>query len=61
MNKLSQVDGAVAMTLDKLPAIRGDLVRADSDWEKREFIQLREVLRLWTSRNPITENSEDKD
>ncbi|CAB4002690.1 Hypothetical predicted protein [Paramuricea clavata] len=31
MNKLSQVDGAVAMTLGKLPAIRGDLVHNDSD------------------------------
>ena len=63
MNKLSQVDGAVAMTLDKLPAIRGDLVRTDSDWEKWDFIQLTEALRIWTRRNPITENanSEDKD
>ena len=63
MNKLSQVDGAVAMTLDKLPAIRGDLVRTDPDWEKWDFIQLTEALRLWTRRNPITENanSEDKD
>ena len=63
LNKLSQVDGAVAMTLDKLPAIRGDLVRTDPDWEKWDFIQLTEALRLWTRRNPITENanSEDKD
>jgi hypothetical protein len=63
INKLSQVDGAVAMTLDKLSAIRGDLVRTDPDWEKWDFIQLTEALRLWTRRNPITENanSEDKD
>lgn len=34
MNKISQVDGNVAMTLDKLPAIRGDLVRTDPNWEQ---------------------------
>ncbi len=63
MNKLSQVDGAVAMTLDKLPAVRGDLVRTDPDWERWNFAQLTEALRLWTRRNPITESatSEDKD
>ena len=33
MNKLSQVDGAVAVTLDKLPAIRGDFARTDPEWE----------------------------
>lgn len=32
MNKLSKVNGNVPMTLDKLPAIRGDLVRMDLDW-----------------------------
>ena len=31
MNKLSEVNGNVPMTLDKLPAIRGDLVRTDPD------------------------------
>ncbi len=40
MNKLSQVDGAVAMTLDKLPAVRGDLVCTDPDWERWNFAQL---------------------
>jgi hypothetical protein len=40
MNKRSQVDGAVAMNLDKLPAIRGDLVRIDPDWEKWDFIPI---------------------
>ena len=29
LKKLEQVNGAVSMTLDKLPAIRGDLVRTD--------------------------------
>ncbi|KAL9985844.1 hypothetical protein ACROYT_G008293, partial [Oculina patagonica] len=33
MGKLEQVNGYVAMTLDKLPAIRGDLVRTDPSWE----------------------------
>ena len=31
LKKLEQVNGAVLMTLDKLPSIRGDLVRTDPD------------------------------
>ena len=33
MKKLEQVNGYVAMTLDKLPAIRGDLIRTDPEWQ----------------------------
>jgi len=55
MNKLSEVNGNVPMTLDKLPAIHGDLVRTDPDWEKWNFAQLSEAVRLWTKRNPIAE------
>ena len=33
LKKLDEVKGLTAMTLDKLPAIRGDLVRSDVDWE----------------------------
>lgn len=55
MNKLSEVNGNVPMTLDKLPAIRGDLVRMDPEWEKWNFAQLAEAVRLWTNRNPAGE------
>ena len=55
MNKLSEVNENVPMTLDKLPAIRGDLVRTNPDWEKWNFAQLSEAVRLWTKRNPIEE------
>ena len=55
MNKLSEVNGNVPMTLDKLPAIRRDLVRTDPDWEKWNFAQLSEAVRLWTKRNQIEE------
>ena len=34
LGKLDQVNGCVSMTLDKLPAIRGDLVRTDPTWEQ---------------------------
>ena len=53
MNKLEQVNGAVSMTLDKLPAIRGDLVRTDPGWESCDFSKLSEAIRLWTRRNPV--------
>ena len=52
LNKLNEVNGNVPMTLDKLPAIRGDLVRMDPEWEKWNFAQLSEAVRLWTKRNP---------
>ena len=51
--KLEQVNGSVSMTLDKLPARRGDLVRMDPSWENWTFEKLSGVLRLWTRRNPI--------
>ena len=54
MGKLDQVNGYVAMTLDKLPAIRGDLVRTDPSFENWTFDKLAEALRLWTRRNPIS-------
>ncbi len=50
MGKINQVDGYVAVTLEKLPAIRGDLVRTDPDWEKWNFAQLTEAIP--TVRNP---------
>jgi len=40
------------MTLDKLPAIQGDLTRMDPEWN---FTQLSEAVRLWTKRNPVEE------
>lgn len=46
LQKLKQVNGAVSMTLDKLPAICGDLVWMDPDWEKWDFTQLSEAVRL---------------
>ena len=53
INKLEQVNGAVAMTLDKLPAIRGVLVRTVPGWEMWDFSKLSEAIRLWTRRNPV--------
>ena len=55
MKKLEQVNGAVSMPIDKLPGIRGDLVRTDPSWEKWDFVKLAEALRQWTKRNPVTE------
>ena len=44
MNRL-QVERNVAKTLDKLPAIRGDLVRTDPDWENWGYDKLAEAFR----------------
>ena len=43
----------VSLTLEKLPIIRGDLVRNDPDWETWDFVKFTEALRQWTRRNPI--------
>ena len=61
MNKLRQVHGNVSMTLDKLPGIRGDLVRTDPNWEKWTFAELSEAIRQWTRRNPVDQNRTDRD
>ncbi|CAB4035737.1 Hypothetical predicted protein, partial [Paramuricea clavata] len=49
------------MTLDKLPSIRGDLVRTDPEWEKWTFTKLVEALNQWCRRNPIDKPSELND
>ncbi len=47
------------MTLDKLPAIRGDLVRTDPDLESWDFVKLlTDALRHWDRRNPVNKNAE---
>ena len=53
MGKLQQINGNVAMTLDKLSGIRSDLVRTDPVWEDWDYVKLTEALKLWTRRNPI--------
>ena len=61
LKELNEVDGAIALALDKLPAIRGDLVCTDINWEKCNFVQFSEALRLWTRQNPAdTLNTGDK-
>ena len=40
------------MTLEKLAAIRGDLVRTNPDWQSWDFIKLSEALRQSVKRNP---------
>ena len=37
LNKLEEVNRAVSMTLDKLPAIHRDLIWTDPDWESWDF------------------------
>ena len=54
LNKLEQVNGAVSMTLDKLPAIRGDLVWTDPDWESWDFAKLSKAVLLWTRKQEFT-------
>ena len=61
LNKLEQVNGAVSMMLDKLPAIRGDLVRTDPNWESWSFAKLSEAVQLWTRRNPVDTNQRARD
>lgn len=58
MKKLNQVDGNVSMTLDKLPALRGDLLCTDPTWESWDFAQLTDALRQGTRRNPVNATTE---
>ena len=60
MKKLDQVNGNVSMAMDKLPGIRGDLVRTDPDWETWDFVKLSEALQQWTRRNPVDKRATEK-
>ena len=59
MGKLTEVNGYVRLTLDKVEGIWGD-----DDWRDWKFPQLVEALQKWTERNPskpeerITEKSQ---
>ena len=53
INKLEQLNGAASMTLDKLPAIRGDLVHTVPNWEKWDSAQLFEAICLQIRRNHL--------
>ena len=50
--------GAVAVTLEKLPAIRGNLTRTDPNWEEWNFALLMETQRLWTRSKPVGKTEE---
>ena len=60
MGKLQDINGYVRMTIDKLPAIRDNLVRLDDDWQSWKFSHLIEALRKWTERNPATDEKSEK-
>ena len=49
------------MTLRKLIAIRGDLVRSDPDWESWDFAKLSEAVRQWVKRNRAGSNEKERD
>jgi hypothetical protein len=57
MGKLSNVNGNVSMTLDKLSGIRGDLVRNDPEWDALDFIKLTDAVNQWVKRNPVLTSS----
>ena len=60
LGRLQDVNGYVRMSLDKLEAIRGDLVRTDDDWQDWDFPKFVTALRKWTERNPVSVKSIDK-
>ena len=59
MCSLDKMNGYVAMTLDKLPAICVNFVRVDTDWEKCDFVKLAEALTLWRRHNLIDRNTNE--
>ena len=60
LGRLQDVNGYVRMSLDKLEAIRGDLVQTDDDWQDWDFPKFLTALRKWTERNPVSVKSIDK-
>ena len=54
LGKLQDINGYVRMSLDKLEAIRGDLVLTVDDWQDWDFPKFVTAHRKWTERNPRT-------
>lgn len=50
---LHEVNRMVSLMLEKVPTIRGDLVRNDPDWVIWDFVKFTEALQQWTCQNPI--------
>ena len=48
------------MILDKLPGIKGDLVRTDDGWKSWDLVKLCQTLRLYTRRSPVDVNPSEK-
>ena len=61
LRQLDVINGTVSMVIDKLPAIREDLVRNDEDWEKWNFVQFTEALQRWTRRNQVRDEVKQDD
>ena len=53
LGKLTEINGYVKMSIDKLQGIRGDLVRTDDNWREWGFPKFVEALRKWSETNPI--------
>lgn len=53
LKQLHRFNGLASMTLEKLPVVRGDLVRNDLEWETCGLAKLTEELKLWTRRKAI--------
>ena len=51
------MNGNVALTINKLPGICGDLVCNDEDWQSLDFLQLCAALKSWTRCHPGESNS----
>ena len=56
MGKLESVNGYTRMLLDRLPNIRSELVRNDSNWHDWKLPDLVAAIRKWTDRNPVKFN-----
>ena len=56
--KLGDVRGKVALMIDKLAGICGDLVCNDDNWQNWDFVKLCDALGSWIRQNPV-ESSED--
>ena len=59
IGKLNTIEGYVRSNLVKLPQIRSDLVRLDGEWQQWHFPKLRDALKQWVERKPVTETGKE--
>lgn len=54
LGKLKEENGYARMSIDKLPRLRGDLIRTGENWQVWDFSKFVYALQGWTGKSLVT-------